>query len=117
MSQSLWCDKGDHAFSSKDEDKQHFSQTQTVKFPTGNSYGRTTYEDRREVTEELDICGPCWKTGSPFSKDKAAITGYSSETEKAEAEAELSESEMWRAKYEAEKARNSRVDYRDNHLD
>lgn len=110
MSQSLWCDKGDHAFSSKDEDKQHFSQTQTVKFPTGNSYGRTTYEDRREVTEELDICGPCWKTGSPFQKEKPAI-------ETVEAEAELSETEMWRAKYEAEKARNSRVDYRDNHLD
>lgn len=108
MSQSLWCDKGDHAFSAKDENRQHFTQTQTVKFPTGNSYGRTTYEDRKEVTEELDICGPCWQTGSPFSKDNPpAIQGYSEETIRAEKEAELSEAEMWRAKYEAERARNA----------
>lgn len=102
MSVALWCDKGDHAFSAKDEERQHFTQTQMVTIPTGNSYGRTTYEERKEVTEELDICGPCWKSGSPFSKEKPEI-------ETVEAEAEVSEAEMWRARYEAEKALNDRL--------
>lgn len=78
MSQALWCDKGDHAFSAKDPNKQHFTQTQTIEVPTGNSYGRTTYQAREEVTEELDICGPCWSKANPFSPDnekpKQAIT-------------------------------------------
>lgn len=118
MSTALWCDKGDHAFSAKDPLKQHFSQTQTVTVPTGNNYGRATYEERREVTEELDICGPCWSKANPFSKNNPpAIQGYSEETIAAEKEAEVSEAEMWKARYEAEKARRDRVDYRDNHLD
>ena len=66
MSAALWCDKGNHAFSSKDEDKQHFIQSHTVKVPTGNSYGERTYQERREITEEVDICGPCWKNNNPF---------------------------------------------------
>ena len=103
MSTAIWCDKGDHAFSAKDTERQHFTQTQLVTVPTGNSYGRTTYEERKEVTEELDICGPCWKTGSPFSKDKP------SEIEAAEEENALSETEMWRSKYEAERALNARI--------
>jgi hypothetical protein len=67
MSTALWCDKGGHAFSAKDPKKQHFTQTRTVSYPTGNSYGRTTYQERKEVTEELDICGPCWAKANPFS--------------------------------------------------
>ena len=69
MSVALWCDKGDHAFSAKDLNRQHFTQTQSVSVPTGNSYGRTTYQDRQEVTEELDICGPCWLKSNPFQAE------------------------------------------------
>ena len=72
MSSALWCDKGDHAFSAKDPNKQHFSNTHTVSIPTGNSYGRVTYQERQEVTEELDICGPCWAKTNPFSPDGKA---------------------------------------------
>lgn len=81
MSTALWCDKGDHAFSAKDPLKQHFSQTQTVTVPTGNNYGRTTYEERREVTEELDICGPCWSRANPFSPDAEKPTGKHAKAE------------------------------------
>jgi hypothetical protein len=72
MSQALWCDKGEHAFSGKDPDKQHFVNTHEVQVPTGNSFGRATYQERVEVTEEIDICGPCWKSGGILS-EKAAI--------------------------------------------
>lgn len=68
MSQAMWCDKGEHAFSAKDPDRQHFTKTATVEVPTGNSYGRATYQQREEITEQLDICGPCWKAGNDFSK-------------------------------------------------
>jgi hypothetical protein len=67
MSNALWCDKGEHAFSAKDPEKQHFTKTQTVQVLTGNSYGNPTYQPRQEITEELDICGPCWKSGNDFS--------------------------------------------------
>ena len=63
MSQALWCDKSEHAFSGKDPEKQHFVNTHEVQVPTGNSFGRATYQERVEVTEEIDICGPCWKSG------------------------------------------------------
>lgn len=66
MSQAIWCDKGAHAFSEKDEERQHFTQTRTVKLHTGNSYGNDTYQDRQQVTDEIDICGPCWKSANPF---------------------------------------------------
>lgn len=74
MSQTLWCDKGNHAFSAKDLNRQHFTQTRTVEVPTGNSYGRPTYQERQEVTEELDICGPCWQTANPFTPDNGKAT-------------------------------------------
>lgn len=67
MSAALWCDKGEHAFSAKDQDRQHFASTHTVPVQTGNSYGRPVYQDRVEVTEEIDICGPCWKSGGVFA--------------------------------------------------
>lgn len=68
MSQAIWCDKGDHAFSSKDPERQHFAQTQTVPVQTGNTYGRPTIQDRVQVTEEIDICGPCWKSGGVMAQ-------------------------------------------------
>lgn len=51
MSQALWCDKGGHAFSAKDPDKEHYTSTRSV--PNGNLV--------QQVTAELDICGPCTK--------------------------------------------------------
>lgn len=84
VSKVLWCDKNEHPFSAKDPQRQHFTQTQTVPVMTGNSYGHPTYQDRQEVTEELDICGPCWAKQNPFQKDdqptlqelEARDTGY-----------------------------------------
>jgi len=102
MSGVIWCDKGDHPFSAKDKFRQHFVNTHTVDVLTGNSYGNPTYQPRQEVTEEMDICGPCWTKDNPFtSPEPSAI-------EAAEAEAEESAAEMWQRKYEAEKARNDR---------
>jgi hypothetical protein len=51
MSQAIWCDKGGHAFSAKDPDKEHYTSTRSV--PNGNVV--------QQVTAELDICGPCTK--------------------------------------------------------
>lgn len=121
MSTALWCDKGDHAFSAKDPFKQHFSQTQTVTVPTGNSYGRATYEERREVTEELDICGPCWSKANPFSPDQAPKTAinsqYGQDTLEAEIDAAQAETQMWKTRYEAEKARRDGMDNRGHNID
>jgi hypothetical protein len=69
MSNAIWCDKGEHAFSGKDPDKQHFINTHEVQVPTGNSYGRATYQERVAVTEEIDICGSCWKSGGILAKN------------------------------------------------
>lgn len=69
MSAALWCDSGEHAFSSKDPDKQHFTKQRAVKVPTGNSYGTTTYSDQREIVEEFDICGPCASSIGLFQGD------------------------------------------------
>jgi hypothetical protein len=73
VSVALWCDKGEHAFSAKDPDKRHFSQTREVDVPTGNSYGATTYQTRQEVTDELDICGPCYLQTDPFKATPKAL--------------------------------------------
>lgn len=43
MSNALWCDAGDHAFSEKDPDKRHFTETREV--------------DGKPVTEVIDWCG------------------------------------------------------------
>jgi hypothetical protein len=102
MSNALWCDKGEHAFSAKDMHKQHFVNTHTVQVNTGNSYGQPTFQQREEVTEEMDICGPCWLKDNPFA------TPEPSAIEAAEAEAEESAAEMWQRKYEAERAKNDR---------
>jgi hypothetical protein len=99
MSNVKWCDKGDHPFSVKDVNKQHFVNTHSVAVPTGNSYGRATYQEREEVTEEIDICGPCWLSNNPFTNQEPTAI------ETVEADAEESASEMWQRKYEAEHER------------
>lgn len=101
MSGALWCDKGDHPFSTKDKFKQHFVNTHTVEVLTGNSYGQPTYQPRQEITEEMDICGPCWSKDNPFAAPVIDAI------EAAEDDATTAEAEMWRAKYEAEKAKKA----------
>ena len=76
MSSTLWCDIPDpetdykgqtgHPFSAKDPEKRHYEETQMVDVPTGNSYGRTTYQPREEITESLDICGYHMRKRNPF---------------------------------------------------
>lgn len=76
MSTALWCDIDDpetnalgqigHSFSQKDVDRRHFAQTAQVEVQTGNSYGNPTYQNRQEVTDELDMCGYHWRKQNPF---------------------------------------------------
>jgi acetone carboxylase gamma subunit len=96
MSGVLWCDTGDHAFSVKDRNRQHFVNTHEVPVLTGNSYGRPTYQDRQEVTEEIDICGPHWLKQNPFQTPEAKAI------ETTEVEAKQAEADMWKARYEAD---------------
>ena len=44
MSQALWCDPGDHAFSSKDSSKREF-------------VGRYTDPEKGEIEEVINVCG------------------------------------------------------------
>jgi hypothetical protein len=93
MSLVVWCDKGNHPFSGKDPNRQHFTQTKMVDVPTGNSYGQPTYQERQQVTSEMDICGPCWADENPFEpKEKDAVP-----------ELEL-DSETWQAGFDAGEA-------------
>lgn len=101
MSNALWCDKGEHAFSAKDQFKQHFVNTHSEPVLTGNSYGNPTYQNREIVTEEMDICGPCWSKDNPFTAPPVDAI------EAAEDEATTAEAEMWKAKYEAEKIKKA----------
>lgn len=80
VSDTLWCDVDDpetnvigqigHSFSSKDPKRRHYEQTIPVQVPTGNSYGQTTYQERQEVTEVLDMCGYHWEKTNPFQPPK-----------------------------------------------
>lgn len=101
MSQALWCNKGMHSFSADDPDKQHFTQTRTVKVSTLDTSGRSMFAPRTEVTEELDICGPCWEKQNMFQP--------AGEIEEAERKSDKSEAEMWKAKYEAERAHTNTI--------
>ena len=49
MSQAIWCDKGDHAFSAKDPGREHYTSTRNV-----TEGSRVT-----QRTVEMDICGRC----------------------------------------------------------
>lgn len=118
MSQASWCNINDketnapfqigHSFNGDDEDREHFTKTRLVNVETGNSYGRKTYQERQEITETLDMCGY-------HSRKQAGLfqTAEPLEIETIEAEAEVSEADMWRAKYEAELARRPLVTSRD----
>lgn len=110
VSQCLWCDVNDpvtnvkgqigHSFSAKDLNRQHFEQTQQVAVPTGNSYGQTTYQARDEITVEMDMCGYHAGKQNMFQTDSATAI------EAVEQAATESEVDMWKAKYEAERAKN-----------
>lgn len=59
MSNALWCDMGDHAFSANDPNKRKFSQTEEVPDPR--------YEgETKEVTTVMDVCGACFSVRNPF---------------------------------------------------
>jgi hypothetical protein len=116
MSVAAWCNINDpetnvlyqigHPFNGDDEDREHFTKTRSVSVETGNSYGRATYQERKEVTDSLDMCGyHARKQAGLFNApppDQAALTAEIVEAETAAADADA---EMWKARYEAEKAR------------
>lgn len=117
MSHTLWCDIDDtttnqmpgvpgHSFSMSDPDRQHFTNTRTVQVNTGNSYGRSTFQEREEVTTELDICGYHFRKQNPFQAPKVIESTIDEAIAEAEADSQVSETEMWRSKYLAEKARH-----------
>lgn len=113
LSGASWCDIDDsetnikgqvgHPMSTKDPDRQHFTQTATVRNPTGNNYGTPTYQDQQEVTQVLDICGYHWRKQNPFAQQEPTAI------EAVEADAAEAEVDMWRRKYEAEAAKNKRT--------
>lgn len=120
MSRAEWCNINDketnapfqvgHSFNGDDEDREHFTKTRTVNVPTGDSYGRRTYQERQEVTETLDMCGyharkqaGLFQNNVPPAIEATSVTSDS--IADVEAESEQSEADMWRAKYEAERAR------------
>lgn len=80
MSDVLWCDIDDpetnvphqigHAFTAKDVNRRHWMDQHTESVPTGNSYGRTTFQDREVVTTEIDICGYHWAKQNPFRSNR-----------------------------------------------
>jgi hypothetical protein len=110
MSVSLWCDIDDtdtnafgqhgHAFSGNDPDRRHFVQTAQVRVPVGNSYGNPVYQDRQQVTEELDMCGYHWRKSNPFLAEKKTELPSSSTAQKTLQELE-EEDEEYRRGYEA----------------
>ncbi len=77
----LWCTTDDpdtnvkgqvgHPFPDTDTDRQTFTQTQTVKVPTGDSYGQRTYTEQQQVTQVITFCGYHWEKKNPFQSDKA----------------------------------------------
>lgn len=74
-----------HPFPSTDPDMQHFTQTRTVEVPTGNNYGRPTFQDRQEVTTELYMCGYHWRKQNPFqAAPKTAINAEYAKSEQNE---------------------------------
>lgn len=113
MSASLWCNINDvetnqtyqigHAFSEADEDREHYTKTRTVEVPTGNSYGRATYQERQEVSETIDVCGYHARKQAGLTQNAITVTAEDIDT--VEEGATQAEADMWRARYEAEKAR------------
>lgn len=110
MSNTLWCDIPDpltdtigqkgHPFSEKDPERQHFTQTRLVQVNTGNSYGKPTYQQREEVTEELDICGYHWRKQNPFHAVPEISEGPSGKHQKTLDELQK-ENDDWQAGYDA----------------
>lgn len=109
MSDSLWCDVDDpemnvkgqigHPFSSKDANRRHYEQTVPVQVPTGNSYGQTTFQERLEVTEVLDMCGYHYAKTNPFQP-----------LQEKKIQALERENEDWQRGYEAGEAHRSYVE-------
>lgn len=119
MSQAAWCNFDDpetnvvgqigHSFNADDPDRQHFTQTKRVNIPTGNSYGQPTYQERQEVTEVIDFCGYHWAKQNPFRpREPIAISSTTiADINEAEIAAADADASMWKARYEAERARRA----------
>lgn len=110
MGSALWCDVDDpemnipnyvgHPFPAKDPDRKHFAQTEMVQVPTGNSYGQTTYQQREEITEEIEMCGyHRMKMQNPFQTRRQITNGEKEEQPTLE-DLEM-EDEQYRAGYDA----------------
>ena len=92
MSDAKWCDQGQHAFSSPDEN----AQTLTITINKHDVYGRLI-----PASLTKDICGEC-ATGI-----KALMSGSTpDDTAARELESAKADAEMWRAKYEASAVHN-----------
>jgi hypothetical protein len=116
MSASAWCNINDpetnapqqmgHAFNAEDPDREHYTKTRTVDVPTGNSFGRPTFQERQEVTENLDMCGYHSRKQAGLFQDPPQIV--TAETiEEVEAESDRAAADMWKARYEASEARRN----------
>lgn len=78
MSEAIWCDMGDHAFSANDPERHRLSESKMVDSPD-------SYNGKKEVTTIVDVCGPCWRTRNPFQEpatpsaipeDESYLRGY-----------------------------------------
>jgi hypothetical protein len=119
MTDASWCNINDpetnvigqqgHSYNAEDPDAQTFTQTRKINVPTGDSYGRTTYQERQEVTERISICGYHWAKQNPFRPNvpEALPATTISDIDEAELDAADASAEMWKARYEAEKARRT----------
>lgn len=119
MSGTKWCNINDpetnvkgqvgHAFSDQDPDAQSYTQTRTIKVNTGNSYGRSTYQDREEVTTVIDMCGYHVRKQMPFQADNEQAPAIEASIEDDEKESLEAERDMWRSKYDAERGRGNKA--------
>jgi hypothetical protein len=109
MAEVIWCEIDDpemnmpkqigHPFSAKDPDAHHYGDTQMVDVPTGDSYGRPTFQRRERVTDEFDMCGYHYRKQNPFlAKNKPEIPAPT--TQKTIDELE-EEDQQYRAGYNA----------------
>jgi hypothetical protein len=68
MSQALWCDQKQHAFSSRDPEKQNYTRRVT-KHPKDYD---PRYANGVIVEEQFDICGPCATGANLFTEEEKA---------------------------------------------
>lgn len=97
MSNAKWCDAGGHAFSANDINAQQLTLTKQV----GNQWGGAQpYSQTQDIcSEHAEKMGLIEKVPTDYK------LGSGKAIAAAEEEAEESEAAMWKARYEAERAR------------